>query len=147
MKKNIFKYRWVWMWSYLGLLTYELCLKNPWVVFGGAVASNPPWDTSSAPASAFLHISSFSLLGFLAMFASQDKPERTQIRYSLWFLSYSGLTELIQSFVPNRWPSGEDVIFNVLGLIVGVIMFRKVSQYYQKNFGQIPMFLENPIEA
>ena len=135
------------MWSYLGLLTYELCLKNPWFILGRSVALNPPLDTSSAPVSAFLHISSFSVLGFLAMFAFQEQPERTRIRYSLWFLCYSGLTELIQSFIPNRWPSGEDVIFNVLGLIVGVIMFMKVSQYYQKFFGQIPILLEAPIEA
>lgn len=114
------------MWTYLSLLTYELLLKNPWVIFGEKIASNPPLDTASVPASALLHTSAFSVLGFLASFALQDRSEKERVRYSLWFILYSGLTELLQSFVPNRWPSGEDVLFNVIGLGIGVLIFYRL---------------------
>jgi VanZ family protein len=115
------------MWSYLSLLTYELLLKNPWVILGDKIASDPPLDTASLSASALLHTVAFGILGFLATFALQDKPEKDRVRYSLWFILYSGVTELLQSFVPNRWPSGEDILFNVIGLAIGMVVFYRIA--------------------
>jgi VanZ family protein len=116
------------MWTYFSLLTYELLLKNPWVILGEKIASDPPLDTASVPASALLHTSAFGVLGVLASFAFQHKSEKERVRYSLWFILYSVLTELLQSFVPNRWPSGEDVLFNVIGLGVGVVFFYRIAR-------------------
>lgn len=123
MRQNIYTFRFVWFFGYLFLLTYELLLKNPWTILGSSVAQNPPLDTHSAPASAFLHISSFFVLGWLACFALIEESEKDKIRYSLWLVAYSGITEVLQTWVPGRWPSGEDVLFNVLGLILGAFIF------------------------
>lgn len=123
VKRFLYRYRLVWFWSYFALLTRELLISNPWVILGDRIAANPPLDTSSDPASAFLHGSTFAVLSLLACFAFQQKSEKTQIRYSLWLVAYCGLTECLQVFVPNRFPSGEDVLFNVMGLIMGVVFY------------------------
>lgn len=123
MKHFLQKTRFVWFWGYLSFLTYELLLKNPWVILGDKIAADPPMDTSSVLASAVLHLTAFSVLGFLASFAFCERSESSRVRYSLWLVAYCGVTEILQFYVPNRWPSGEDVLFNVIGLIVGAILF------------------------
>lgn len=123
MKKRLYNLRLITFWSYLSLLTYELLLKNPWIILGDKIASNPPLDTASVSASAVLHLSAFSVLGFLAAYAFSDKPEAIRVRYGLWLVAYCGVTEILQFCVPNRWPSGEDILFNVVGLLLGALFF------------------------
>lgn len=126
MKLFIFRHRLVWFWTYLSLLTYELLLKNPWSIMGPRVAESPPFDTHSVPASASLHISSFLILGTLAGFAFIGQSEKKQVRYCMWLVAYAGITEVMQSFIPGRWASGEDVLFNVVGLILGALTFQQL---------------------
>lgn len=135
MKAFIYRYRFVWFWGYLSLLTYELLLKNPWVILGDKISENPPLDTHSAPASAALHISSFLVLGSLASFAFLDQTEKNRIRYALWLVVYAGLTEVMQTAIPGRWASGEDVLFNVIGLILGALAFQQLYRI-SKNAAQ-----------
>jgi VanZ family protein len=123
LKAFIHRYRLTWFWGYFSLLTYELLLKNPWVILGEKIASDPPLDTSSVPASALLHTSSFSVLGFLFCYAFNHQTAAKKVRYSLWLVAYCGVTEILQFCVPNRWPSGEDILFNVVGLIAGTFIF------------------------
>lgn len=104
-------------------MTYELLLKNPWVIFGEKVASAPPLDTASVKASAILHGSAFAILGYLAAFAFNEKTEAVRVRYGLWLVAYCGVTEILQFYVPNRWPSGEDILFNVVGIVIGAVLF------------------------
>ena len=99
-------------------------MSNPWELFGDKVATNPPMDTASEPASAFLHTSSFMVLSVLACFAFHRMPEKSKTRCALWLLAYCGFTEFLQTLIPNRWPSGEDVLFNVIGLVLGLVVFR-----------------------
>ncbi|MFM8312726.1 MAG: VanZ family protein [Deltaproteobacteria bacterium] len=105
-------------------MTKELLMVNPWELFGDKVAANPPMNSASEPASAFLHSGTFLILSFLACFAFHNKSEKSKIRYALWLLAYCGFTEFLQTLIPNRWPSGEDVLFNVVGLVLGFIVFR-----------------------
>jgi hypothetical protein len=118
-------------WSYLCLLTYELLLRNPWVILGNKIASNPPLDTHTVIASGILHSGAFSVLGFLGSWAYRDRPEHQRVRYALWLIAYCWVTEVLQTFVPNRWPSGEDILFNVFGLFAGVLVFYLPGRYFQ----------------
>lgn len=120
-------------WSYLCLLTYELLLKNPWVILGDKIATHPPLDTHTVVASGILHIGAFGILGFLWSWAYADRNESERIRYALWLIAYCGVSEVLQSFVPNRWPSGEDILFNVFGLFTGVLVFYLPGRYSQPN--------------
>jgi len=128
VKAFIYRCRFVWFWGYIALLTYELLLKNPWVILGKEISQNPPLDTHSAPASAALHIGSFSVLGILASFAFLEKTEKTRTRYALWLVLYAGLTEAMQTTIPGRWASGEDVLFNIIGLVCGALIFQQICR-------------------
>ncbi len=97
------------------------------------MAANAPIDTHSAPASAVLHLSAFSVLGGLAGFAFNEEPEKNRVRYSLWLVAYAGVSEVLQSFVPNRWPSGEDILFNVMGLIVGAVVYAQLTRLHKSS--------------
>lgn len=104
-------------------MTFELLLKNPWVVLGDAVATHPPMETQSVPASAFLHISAFSILGALGALAFTEESERNRVRYLLWLIAYAGVSEVLQLCVPGRWASGEDILFNIVGLCLGAFIY------------------------
>jgi VanZ family protein len=78
---------------------------------------------------ALLHASGFFVLAALACFTFQNTRRETRFRYALWAFAYCNLIELGRSFIPHYQPSGEDVLFNVMGLILGAMSFSLMAKF------------------
>lgn len=91
-------------------------------------------ETQSVPASAFLHISAFSILGVLGTFAFTEETERNRVRYFLWLIAYAGASEVLQLCVPGRWASAEDIIFNLLGLCLGAFIYSIILSSFNGGY-------------
>ena len=74
----------------------------------------------------FLHIPEFGILAYLWMLAL-NKNKNSLLRPGLWTMgisiSYGFLDEIHQLFVPGRYASFGDIIFNILGIIVGIMIY------------------------
>jgi len=73
-----------------------------------------------------LHIPEFGILAYLWMLAL-NKNKNSLLRPGLWTMgisvSYGFLDEIHQLFVPGRYASFGDIIFNILGIIVGIMIY------------------------
>jgi glycopeptide antibiotics resistance protein len=69
----------------------------------------------------FIHFSVFGILGFFA-----------QMAISLWSLLYTGilavLTEVLQKFIPGRFPDVLDFSTNMIGIIIGTSLWELVRR-------------------
>jgi len=68
-----------------------------------------------------IHFSVFGVLGFV-----------TQMAISLWSLLYTGilavLTEVLQKFIPGRFPDVLDFSTNMIGIIIGTSLWELVRR-------------------
>jgi len=73
-----------------------------------------------------LHIPEFGLLAYLWMQAL-DKNKGSLLKARVWTasisISYGILDELHQLFIPGRYASFGDILFDILGIISGIIIY------------------------
>lgn len=123
---------------YWFLLTCELLLPNPWVIFGRGVAAHPPVDTSSDASSGFLHLGAFCVLALLLLWSRY--PFRAHMKSVIGLAAlFAGVSELTQHFIPLRSCSLSDLLFNLLGISLGSGLF-----FFLRKMKARPSLLESP---
>ncbi len=96
-----------------------------------------------APPTAMLTISDKLLhsTGYLALYLSCSAayPQANlRTRKLLFLLSYSGMIEVLQHFIPNRGFSLLDILANASGLVFGLILVRVIQTRIQLQTQKIP---------
>lgn len=84
----------------------------------GTGASIEPWDK-------LLHLLVyyiFSVFGYRA-----TRAGRGYWLVCLGIIAYGGLLELAQSYTPGRYMSGEDMLANTLGVLLGALVVKRLS--------------------
>ncbi|MGE0083146.1 MAG: VanZ family protein [Desulfococcaceae bacterium] len=80
------------------------------------------------------HIPAYMILGFLWLhFIEKQKIVRNTAFYV--FASASGygiVNELLQVFVPGRFFSVLDILFNVMGVLLGIMLFRCYTKMHKR---------------
>ncbi len=69
------------------------------------------------------HLAAFATLSLVARFAFKLTP--WQITF--WLLGYGALIEGIQSFIPNRFASGLDLLADLIGIGLGLLAYTLVA--------------------
>ena len=142
-----FKWRWKIAGAYWFGLTVHLLLSNPWTFFGREIAEHPPMDTSSPVSSFFLHGGAFAVLTGLLFFAAiPDGWNRFKKWAGIAFV-HGCMTEGLQMFVPNRWPSWDDIFSNGFGVIATVwfasLLLKKGYVLFWLSLSSEKLFADN----
>lgn len=113
--------------SYWGLLSYLLLSPEPMWFMNGVSA--PVEGPESLP-DYVQHFMAFFVLGYLVFSRQREVDRQSRL---LWIaLLYALLTEGAQYFIPGRFCSFNDFVFNLFGLACGcggVILFQKFSNF------------------
>src|SRR4051812_41417265 len=115
--------RWTLVAAYWSWLTSELLLSNPWVLYGHDIAESPPVETHTTWISFVIHMGTFVVLALLLAWANEEAKTSRWVKWMTTAVLYGGVTELLQNFVPKRYPSWEDFAANALGCLVGSVAF------------------------
>lgn len=79
------------------------------------------WQQKATGWDKLIHFSVFGVLGFF-----------TQMAISIWSLLYTGilavLTEVLQKFIPGRYPDILDFSTNMIGIIIGTSFWELVRK-------------------
>jgi len=70
------------------------------------------------------HLAAYALFVLLA--AAMALPRRTFLVVCVLIIAYSGLLEVVQSFIPGRHMSLMDLVANTLGVALGMVMVRYI---------------------
>ena len=122
-------------------LTIELLLSNPWVFLGERIAASPPVDTSASIPSFSLHFAAYATLYFLYKLST---PSQTQFgihrKYGYYLVGHAVIVELMQYWVPNRWPSAVDIVANLSGLGVTycILLWLKLPTFCRDRWVPVP---------
>lgn len=121
--------KWLFLGAYWSVLTRSLLMTCPWELFSKTLAENPPFDLSFEPISWVAHLSAYTVLGLLI---NQAASEKKKLLVGLFILAFfhSIACELLQHFIPGRWPNVWDAVSNTLGLMLALIL-SKASQQLQ----------------
>ena len=65
------------------------------------------------------HLAAFSSLALVGRFAFTLAPWQL----TLWLLGYGALIEGIQAFIPNRFASGSDLLADLVGTGLGLLVY------------------------
>ncbi|MCE2573787.1 VanZ family protein [Motilimonas eburnea] len=81
-----------------------------------------------APAPVQIQINHFDKVNHLAAFASLALVGRFAFtlapwQLTLWLLGYGALIEGIQAFIPNRFASGFDLLADLIGIGLGLLVY------------------------
>ncbi len=85
----------------------------------------------SAKLANMLHIPAYGLLGLLWIFTLRDHGVTDHRGMGVAFLvasAYGALTELHQVWIPGRFPSASDVMFDVVGSLLFIWLYWFVSE-------------------
>ncbi len=79
----------------------------------------------------FLHFIEYGILGYLLTRAFYG-TSKIEYKYIIWFILAAAFVtaaadEIFQSFIPGRDSSVFDLIFDMVGVLCGLIIYRKVS--------------------
>jgi glycopeptide antibiotics resistance protein len=97
------------------LLTVLLLVPNPAELVGLSAVPIFPWGKFG------IHLSFFAVLGFLAN--ATRWPKRPSWSLTAFLIVYGITTESLQLFVPHRTARVMDAIENILGIVVGSVIY------------------------
>lgn len=145
-KRLMNKVRWLIWLVYVALWTWALLLPNPdqWIralLFASGSDSRPENPVSQQLLSVLesflfskgLHIAAYALMAVLSAWVARQRPIRWWL---LGFMSLHALgTEFFQSWEPSRHPSWNDVGFDHIGIVLGLILS---WNWWARGFPQQP---------
>lgn len=119
-RKIIYRgFRWLCALTYCGLLTYLLLSPDPWKAAHAEPLLGPAPDPSDFKTSTALHVTAYFIMGFLWVWALRGSRRALALFLLIFGIIHGIGTEMLQSFVPNRWPSFLDATANIFGFLIG----------------------------
>jgi len=106
-------------------------LLGTWLVFLSYAMLMPPggkpiFDFLSWPGmDKLIHVISFGLLGLLSGASSKPRPRLLAIVFIIWS-GYGLAIEIIQSFIPGRSFEALDLVADMVGTILGYLIFSQL---------------------
>jgi len=111
-----------------------------WVLFILSSIPGGEYEQVSTIVANMLHVLAYGLLALLVIFTLRDHGVTEHRSMCVAFLvasGYGALTELHQVWIPGRFPSAFDVMFNVAGILIFIWLYWWLKLNRSFNFVEI----------
>ena len=106
-------------WIGVGVVAFAIVYFSVITVPETPAEAGPLWDKQ-------LHFAAYGVLSLALAYATTEYRRRVWVRAGVVIVAvvvFGGLVELLQGFVPHRYPSALDFLSNVLGVILASAWF------------------------